>query len=70
MWNLFDTKDTSYNLRAGMVLALPAKIACGENTLIFRAILAWNNLPKPVKDAKTPKELQKRLCEVNNIYCK
>ena len=45
MWNVFKNKDFSFSPRLGKLLTLPAKKISGTNDLVFRACLAWNNLP-------------------------
>ena len=44
MWDLFVHKQIVTNLRRGRLLALPTINEAGKNSLIYRAILAWNYL--------------------------
>ena len=51
MWSYFVFKNITYNLRNGPLLRLPApkSISCGINSVLFRAFLLWNSLPRSVK---------------------
>jgi hypothetical protein len=53
MWDLFQYKHISINLRCGKLLTLPKSSVCTTTSLVFRAILAWNNLPSFLKEAQT-----------------
>ena len=70
MWNMFENKDVSFSLRRGKLLTLPEKKIAGTNDLVFRACLAWNNLPSTLKLAPTLKEFKSGINQVDSIYCK
>ena len=49
--NIFCINSTTYSLRAVTILTIPqCKSTYGLNTFNFRATLAWNHLPKGLKD--------------------
>ena len=56
--NIFCINSTTYSLRAGTILTIPqCKSTYGLNTFNFRATLAWNHLPKGLKDITSLKSL-------------
>ena len=69
-WDTFTPKQSRYNLRQGSSLIVPrARTTRAINSLDFRAALAWNYLPKHVKEEKS---LYKFNGDINglNIYCR
>ena len=70
MWNIFSENHVKYNLRRGKILKLPSFPARnGQNTLLFRAVMAWNSLPCHVKAAETLTEFKSLLIGLVEIYC-
>ena len=50
MWNSFEVKPNSYNLRHGSSFVVPhAASTRAVNSFDFRASLAWNHLPAAIK---------------------
>ena len=69
MWNLFSVKHIKYQLRRGVTLELPALPARnGQNTFLFRAIMAWNHLPAKTKATDSLSEFISQLKSLV-IYC-
>ena len=51
MREMFVKKSCNYNSRYGETFLVPSvKTSKGANSVIFRAILAWNHLPKYIKE--------------------
>ena len=70
MWNLFSENCVKYNLRRGKILKLPVFPArAGQNTFLFRAVMAWNSLPCEIKVSETVSEFKTRLKKIAKIYC-
>ena len=70
MWNLFSENHIKYNLRCGKILNLPCLPARnGQNTLIFRAVMAWNHLPCHIKVADSLPKFKSFLSSLVDIYC-
>ena len=67
MWELFVKKDTNMELRKKLLLKLPAKL--GKNSIVFRAVLAWNNLPSKLMLEKNLKAFRASLMNFTGIYC-
>ena len=72
MLEIFNKKVSSYKFRAGCILK-PPKIDgniqfISLNSLELRATLAWNKLPKCLKDCKTISEFKSKISSVK-IYC-
>ena len=55
MWDLFQVKDTPYQLRMPLNLILPSTSSkrFGTYSLAFRASFIWNNLPAVIKNSTT-----------------
>ena len=79
--NTFKNKDTRrqyikhlkktcpYSMRSGNLLTLPEeKSSIGLNSIIFRGALAWNNLPKEIKEATTL-NIFKSSVKKHKVYC-
>ena len=52
MWDLFQVKDTPYNMRADdslLSLTSTKTRTFGINSLIFRGSILWNSLPNNIK---------------------
>ena len=64
---LFQRKACHYKLRSGNTLILPSSTR--TNSFDFRAILAWNYLPKGLKEALTLNDFKVGIEDIN-IYCK
>lgn len=70
MWNLFSENHVKYSLRRGKILKLPNLPARnGQNTFLFRAVMAWNSLPCHFKVAETKAEFKSLLTGLADIYC-
>ena len=66
----FSLTNPSYNLRCGSLMNVPrVKLTVGINSLSFRAALAWNHLPKDVKESSSLASFKKSLAE-KQLYCK
>ena len=69
MWSMFLPKDCPYNLRLGNVLTLPkAKHAIGSNSILFRGALAWNYLPKEIKECTSLSTFKAKV-KKHKVYC-
>ena len=71
MWNFFNEKQLSYNLRNGSKLVLPRAQSSrfGINSLCFIGNMLWNNLPLTVKNSENINEFKKKLKNFGNIHC-
>ena len=69
MWQLFQPKITTMSFRHGTPLALPKPSASTTNSLVFRAILAWNKLPVKTKEAPSLKDFKNLIMKRNDFYC-
>ena len=69
MRNVFEKRDSHYSLRSGNTLKLYSnKSSFGTNSIGFRAALAWNHLPKILKELPTLTAFKAKLKDTN-IYC-
>ena len=69
MWGLFVLKNMGIALRHGTPLALPAKGEGGTNSIVIRAILAWNNLPAELKQSHSLSEFMSGISKMVKFYC-
>ena len=70
MWDSFKPAPVRYELRCGDILRLPdIPIQKGQNTLIFRAVMAWNHLPSHAKSVASLKEFRSVMSNTCSIYC-
>ena len=69
VWDIFTDKTLSQNLRRGHLLKLPRRSECKQNSLVFRAVLLWNNLPAEVKEAKSLSEFKLSIKKQSALYC-
>ena len=69
MWELFQPKHINVNLRCGKPLTLPKSSVCTTNSLVFRAILAWNNLPSFLKEAPSLAKFKSCITKERVFYC-
>ena len=69
MWDFFTDKTLSQNLRRGHLLKLPRRSECKQNSLVFRAVLLWNNLPAEVKGAASLSEFKSSIKKQRALYC-
>ena len=70
MWDVFNVRESSYELRQGSALLIPrARSTKAINSFIFRATLAWNHLPHYLKEIKDLSKLKLSLKNLNKIYC-
>ena len=70
MGELFVEKDHPYKFRSGSTFSLPKRQETGTNSLVFRACLAWNTLPKSIKKATSVEEFVSGVRNNGPIYCK
>ena len=66
MEEFFTLKSSSHDLRRGKLLTLPPDI--GNNSWLFRGVLLWNNLPKPIKEEMTANHFKNSL-KNHKLYC-
>ena len=69
-WDTFEIKESNYNLRQGSSLVIPkARTTRAINSFDFRAAIAWNHLPKHVKQEKDLLKFN-HCIKTLNIYCR
>jgi hypothetical protein len=70
-WDYFVTKSVSHDLRSGHQLELPPVKTkhYGLNSVLFRAALLWNSLPKATKESKSITSFQNNLKDFNLDSC-
>ena len=63
MWNCFEAKDTTYNLRSQSTVMLPPTNtrSLRLNSILFRGSLLWNTLPNKLKSSTTLREFTRRI---------
>ena len=61
MWDMFQVKNTPYQLRMPLNLSLPPTSSkkFGTYSVVFRAAFIWNNLPAKIKTATTIQQFKK-----------
>ena len=70
MQDIFTIKDSHYPLRVGTVLNVPrAYSSLCINSFMFRGALAWNRLPKQIKESFSINSFKTNLRNIN-LYCK
>ena len=71
MWSYFEEKPMPYNLRDGSKLVLPKtkSSSFGIDSLQFRGVFLWNNLPVPLKNCQSLNEFKLELKNQGNIHC-
>ena len=70
MWDVFIYKNLSHDLRGGKTLTIPPiKSTIGINSLVFRGSLAWNYLPRDIKESQTETAFKTKLSKLIKIYC-
>ena len=67
MWDMFTVKHPNMELRKKVLLALPAKL--GKNSIVFRGVLAWNNLPSCLMSIESLNAFRSAIRKVSGIYC-
>ena len=67
MWDMFVVKHQKILLRKKVLLNLPAKL--GKNSIVFRGVLAWNNLPDHLMSIKSLKAFRFEIKKFSKIYC-
>ena len=72
MWNLFERKDLTYNLRSGSLLKLPKAKATtyGTSSLAFMGSILWNSLPDNIKDSPSFNKFKILIKEWKGENCK
>ena len=63
MWNFFNFTTQPHELRKGNKVNLPETRTCryGTNSVLFRGVLLWNNLPRIAKESHSMEQLRKKL---------
>ena len=73
MWDMFEPKPTSYNLRSGNTVKLPKAKSSkfGINSLIFRGSITWNSLPSSLKSTESLNTFKReiKLWDGKNCTC-
>ena len=70
MWDMFQVKPLSYNLRNGTSLIIPsASSARSLNSFDFRSSLAWNHLPASIKSKPNLSMFIKAINKAK-VYCR
>ena len=71
MWDFYTIKPIPYDLRTGEKLHSPAinTTRFGLNSLIFRRILLWNNIPTSIKISQGLADFKNNLKHFGKIYC-
>ena len=70
MRDIFTIKYSPYPLRVGTTLNVPNAVSShGVNSFIFRGALAWNKLPKHIKESPSIQSFKNNLRNIN-LYCK
>lgn len=64
---IFKAKNLNYSLRSGLTFQIPAS-KVHVNSFEFRAIMAWNHLPKTLKCTDSLSEFRRNLQTVR-VYC-
>ena len=67
MWEIFNVKHTKMELRRKLLLSLPP--IHRNNNIVFRAVLAWNNLPAHIMHSQSLSTFRARIMHTTNIYC-
>ena len=67
MWEMFTVKRTNRELRRKLILNLPTNN--GKSDIVFRAVLAWNNLPAHIMHSENLKIFRSYLKGASKIYC-
>ena len=67
MWDMFVVKHQKILLRKKVLLNLLAKL--GKNSIVFRGVLAWNNLPDHLMSIKSLKAFRFEIKKFSKIYC-
>ena len=72
MWNIFERKELTYNLRSGTLLQLPkAKTTTySTSSLAFRVSILWNSLPGTIKDSASVDKFKILIKEWKGDNCK
>ena len=71
MWSDFVFKKITYNIRKGPLLRLPPakSTSYGISSVLFRACLLWNSLPKSIKYSESIVELITKMKDLENVGC-
>ena len=71
MWSYFNEKPITYDLKKGTKVFLsPVKsFRLGLNSVHFRGIILWNNIPSSIKNSQTINEFKVKLKNLGNIHC-
>ena len=71
MWSYFVFKNIAYNIRKGPLLRLPAARSASYDisSVLFRACLLWNSLPKSIKYSESIVELITKMKDLENVGC-
>jgi hypothetical protein len=71
LWDMFVLKNRSYSLRSGHTLVLQSTKTqkFGQNSLIFRGSLLWNNLPQELKSLKSVSQFKAKIKSWSGDTC-
>ena len=71
MWSYFTSKNRSYSLRKGPSLLLPSakSTVYGTNSVHFKGMLIWHNIPYFVKFSASVFEFKRNLKTLGSIDC-
>ena len=69
MWELFPKTNPKYGLRSGQNVEIPkTSTRFGMKSFVFRGALAWNHLPKALKDIPSLLDF-KNVLKGTKIHC-
>ena len=68
IWDLFAHKSVDMDFRHGLPLALPAKVDCFADSIVFRATMAWNYLPASLKQSLSLSEFKSDISKMVTFY--
>ena len=71
MWSYFVFKKITYHIRNGPLLRLRAtkSSSYGINSVLFRACLLWDSLPRSAKYNESILELKTKMKDLGNVDC-
>ena len=71
LWDMFEIKPSSYDLRSGNRLYLPPTRTqtFGLNSLAFRGSLLWNSLPPDLKSVDSFKSFKAKIKNWSGVNC-
>ena len=71
MWELFERKQSSYNLRNKDLLQIPKfqTITYGANSITYRGSYLWNSIPDVVKSCDSVLSFKRKIREWSGNTC-